>query len=134
VKDDKASLLNIRSVLEEGGCAIVLVPQGQWNFGTLDQVLGHHRRYSSDGLRTLAEDCGFEVKQMLEFNRIGTLAWFLNGKILRRRSFGLGQILLLNALTPVFRRIDKILPMGPLSLIAVLEPKPAAAPAQTAAA
>ena len=134
VKDDKASLLNIRSALEDGGRAIVLVPQGQWNFGTLDEVLGHQRRYSKASLRKLAEACGFEVKEMLEFNRVGTIAWYLNGKILQRRSFGLGQILLLNALTPIFRRIDKILPVAPLSLIAVLERKPDAAPAQTAAA
>ena len=134
VLDDKASLLNIRSVLEEGGRAIVLVPQGQWNYGTLDEVLGHHRRYSKDGLRKLAEECGFEVKHMLEFNRIGTIAWYLNGKIMRRRNFGLGQILILNALTPIFRRIDRLLPMASLSLIAVLERKPIAAPAQTAAA
>jgi glycosyltransferase involved in cell wall biosynthesis len=134
VEDDKTSLLNIRSVLEDGGRAIVLVPQGQWNFGTLDEVLGHRRRYSKASLRKLAEDCDFEVKEMLEFNRIGTIAWYLNGKIMRRRTFGLGQVLMLNALTPVFRRIDKILPMAPLSLIAVLERKPSAAPAQTAAA
>jgi hypothetical protein len=134
VKDDKASLLNIRSALEDGGRAIVLVPQGQWNFGTLDEVLGHQRRYSKAGLQKLAEECGFEVKEMLEFNRVGTIAWYLNGKIMRRRSFGLGQILLLNALTPIFRRIDKILPVAPLSLIAVLERKPDAAPARTVAA
>jgi hypothetical protein len=85
-------------------------------------------------LRKLAEECDFEVKEMLEFNRVGTIAWYLNGKIMRRRTFGLGQILMLNALTPLFRRIDKILPMAPLSLIAVLERKPSAAPAQTAAA
>src|SRR3954469_15601373 len=125
VPDDHASLRNIGSVLAEGGRAIVLVPQGQWNFGTLDELLGHRRRYDDATLRTLAADCGFEVERIIPFNRIGTVAWYLNGKILRRRSFGLGQVLLLNALTPLFRLLDRLLPVPPLSLIGILR-KPAA--------
>ena len=42
-----------------------------------------------------AEDAGFVVKDIFEFNRIGTPAWFLNGKILRRHTFGLFQIWML---------------------------------------
>jgi glycosyltransferase involved in cell wall biosynthesis len=132
VQDDKASLRNIRAVLAEGGRAIVLVPQGQWNFGTLDEVLGHQRRYSKEGLRALAVECGFEVKELVEFNRIGTIGWYLNGKILRRRKFGLLQILALNALTPLLRVVDGLLPVPALSLIAVLERAPEKASAQAA--
>jgi hypothetical protein len=39
---------------------------------------------------------------------------------LRRRTFGLWQITFLNLLTPLFRRLDKILLLPPLSLIALL--------------
>jgi glycosyltransferase involved in cell wall biosynthesis len=125
LKDDRAALLNIKSVLAPEGKAIVLVPQGQWNFGTLDEALGHERRYSREQLRGLADDCGFEVRELVEFNRIGTIAWFLNGRILRRRTFGLGQIMLLNLLTPIFRAIDRLLPVPSLSLIAVIAPRAA---------
>ena len=133
VPDDRTSLRNIRSVLAPGGKAIVLVPQGQWNFGTLDEVLGHHRRYSEEALRELATDCGFKVQTIMPFNRVGTPAWWLNGKVLRRRVFGLGQIMALNTLTPVFRRIDNLLPIEPLSLIAILERTDEAGGAKTAA-
>jgi glycosyltransferase involved in cell wall biosynthesis len=121
VENDRMALANIKSVLGAGGTAIILVPQGQWNFGTLDQVLGHQRRYSKESLRNLAADCGFAVKKIVEFNRVGTPAWFVNGKILQRRVFGLFQIWMLDLLTPVFRVIDPILPFPGLSLIAVLE-------------
>jgi glycosyltransferase involved in cell wall biosynthesis len=121
VEDDRGALANVRSVLAVGGTAIVLVPQGQWNFGTLDQALGHKRRYSKESLRALAEDGGFVVKDIFEFNRIGTPAWFMNGRILRRRVFGLFQIWMLDLLTPVFRVIDRLLPFPGLSLIAILE-------------
>jgi len=121
VEDDAGALSNIKSVLSENGHAIILVPAGQWNFGTLDEVLGHRRRYSKASLELLAQKCGLRVKKLLEFNRIGTVAWFLNGKILRRRTFGLAQISLLNLLTPVFRIVDSLLPVPALSLIAILE-------------
>jgi glycosyltransferase involved in cell wall biosynthesis/phospholipid N-methyltransferase len=121
VEDDRVALTNIKSVLADNGRAIVLVPQGQWNFGTLDQVLGHQRRYSERSLQKLAKECGFVVKEIVEFNRFGTPAWFINGKILHRRVFGLFQIWMLEVLTPILRLIDRFLPFPGLSLIAVLE-------------
>jgi glycosyltransferase involved in cell wall biosynthesis len=37
VEHDRIALNNIKSVLAPHGAAIILVPQGQWNFGTLDE-------------------------------------------------------------------------------------------------
>jgi glycosyltransferase involved in cell wall biosynthesis len=130
VKDDAASLRNIRSVLADDGRALVLVPQGQWNYGTLDEVLGHKRRYAKDQLHELAGRCGFEIERLIEFNRIGTAAWYLNGRIMRRRRFGRLQVWLLNVLTPLLRLIDRALPLPALSLIAVMKLKGAGAPAE----
>jgi glycosyltransferase involved in cell wall biosynthesis/phospholipid N-methyltransferase len=122
VEDDVEALQNLHSVLAPGGRVVVLVPQGEAIFGSLDQVLGHKRRYSEGSLRDVAAEAGFEVKEIVRFNRVGTPAWWLNGKLLRRRSFGLFQVMLLNLLTPVFQRIDRFLPFAPLSLVALLEP------------
>jgi SAM-dependent methyltransferase len=121
VDDDCRALDNIRQVLSDRGRAIVLVPQGEWIFGTLDKALGHKRRYSKRSLKAVAEASGFVVKEIFEFNRFGTLGWFINAKILRRQVFGVFQIWLLDLLTPLFRHIDRILPFPGLSLIAVLE-------------
>ncbi len=118
--DDLGALRNIREVLEDNGRAIVLVPCGPWLLGTLDDVLGHQRRYTRDQLKELADEAGFRLDAMLEFNRFGVIAWWINGKLLRRRTFGLWQIKMLNLLTPLFRVLDKFLPWPPLSLIAVL--------------
>jgi glycosyltransferase involved in cell wall biosynthesis len=136
VDDDRGSLENIRSVLAPDGKAIVLVPHVPGLLGTLDEVLGHKRRYSEESLRRLAKDSGFEVLEVLRFNRVGTPAWWLNGKLLRRRDFGLFQILALNTLTPAFRVVDRMLPFPPLSLIAILRPSAsdaAQAPAEPSA-
>jgi len=118
--DDLTALTNFRDVLEDQGRAIILVPCGPWLFGSLDEVLGHHRRYTRRQLTDLVERAGFHLEHMLEFNRIGVIAWWLNARLLRRRSFGFWQIKLLNTLTPVFRVLDKFLPLPPLSLIAVI--------------
>ena len=67
----------------------------------------------------VTRQCGLHCRQgHLEFNRIGAPAWFLNGKILRRDTFGLFQIWMLDLLTPLFRRIDWLLPFPGLSLVA----------------
>jgi glycosyltransferase involved in cell wall biosynthesis len=119
--DDRGALLNIRSVLDAGGRAIILVPCGPKLYGTLDEVLGHHRRYTRQTLEDLVKKANFELETMLEFNRVGVIAWWLNGRVLRRRIFGLWQIKTLNLMTPLFRTVDKILPLPPLSLIAVIK-------------
>jgi len=118
--DDLGALRNFREVLEDRGRAIILVPCGPWLFGSLDEVLGHHRRYTRKQLADLVEQAGFHLEHLLEFNRIGVIAWWLNARLLRRRTFGFWQIKMLNTFTPLFRVLDNLLPLPPLSLIAVI--------------
>jgi glycosyltransferase involved in cell wall biosynthesis len=118
--DDIGVLKNIREVLDDGGRAIILVPCGPALFGTLDTVLGHHRRYTRAQLSDLVQKAGLELQKLLPFNRVGVIAWWLNGRLLRRKTFGLWQIKTLNFLTPLFRVVDHLLPLPPLSLIAVV--------------
>jgi len=133
VKDDLGTLRNIHDCLAEGGRAIVLVPCGPKIFGTLDEVLGHCRRYTKEQLATVAQQAGFRVEQILGFNRAGVPAWWLNGRVLGRTTFGLGQIRVLNFLTPLFRVADSWLPLPPLSLIAILRKDDVAASSGTPA-
>ena len=121
IADDVRALANIRSVLADGGRAVLLVPQGPHLTGTLDEVLGHRRRYTRETLTATAEAAGLEVQEILPFNRAGTLAWYINGRVLKRREFGLVQVKLLNHLTPLLRLLDGVLPLPPLSLVAVLK-------------
>ena len=121
IADDVQALANIRSVLADGGRAVLLVPQGPGLAGTLDEVLGHRRRYTRETLAAAAEAAGLEIEKILPFNRAGTLAWYINGRLLKRREFGLVQVKLLNQLTPLLRLLDGVLPLPPLSLIAILK-------------
>ena len=119
IADDVGTLKNIYNVLEDGGRAIVLVPCGPKLYGTLDEVLGHCRRYTDEQLNDVAKRAGFRVETILRFNRPGVVAWWLNGKVLKRRTFGLAQIRVLNLVTPMFRLIDSWVPLPPLSIIGI---------------
>ena len=67
-----------------------------------DIIADTRRKLLTDVVRA----AGFELEKILEFNRVGVIAWWLNGRLLRRRIFGLWQIKLLNLMTPIFRLID----------------------------
>ena len=117
--DEIGSLRNIRSVLVPGGHAIVLVPQDPRLYSSLDEVLGHRRRYTRASLRAALEAEGFVVERLLDFNRVTTPGWWLNGRVLKRRHFGRGQLKIFNVMTWLFRRLERVLPWSGASLIAV---------------
>jgi SAM-dependent methyltransferase len=119
VKDDLAALRNIRGALQPGGRAIVLVPQDQSLYGTLDEVLGHYRRYSPALLRERMEAAGFEVERIFDFNRTTRPGWWWNGTAMRRRSFGRWQLRAFDALVPLLRRMDHLLPWRGVSVIGI---------------
>jgi hypothetical protein len=67
---------------------------------------------------------GFNVRYLKFFNFFGTLGWFVNGSLLRRRSLSKKQIIIFNKMVPFFIGLEKVIP--PLvgqSLIAAGERK-----------
>ncbi len=119
VEHDLDALRNIFSALKPGGRAIILVPQDQKAYGTLDEVLGHYRRYSEAQLRARMEGAGFQVERMLHFNRVTRPSWRFNGQVLKRRSFSRFQLKVFDTLVPLWRRIDGYFPWPAVSVIAV---------------
>ena len=126
VPDDNQGLRNIYSVLQPGGAAVVLVPEGQDIYGTLDEVLGHCRRYSEAELRQKMEAAGFRVEQIIRFNRITRPGWYVNGRLLKKKTFSPFQLAVFDRLVWLWRKIDKLLPWPPVSIIAIAR-KPAGA-------
>lgn len=124
VENDRLGLANIRRALVPGGRAVILVPEGMGVYGTLDEALGHCRRYDEAELRGKLKEAGFEVERMLYFNRPTRPGWYVNGRLLRRRTFSRFQIWVFDRLVWFWRRIDGWLPWKPTSLIAVAR-KPA---------
>jgi SAM-dependent methyltransferase len=131
VADDRGALARLREVLEPGGRLVLLVPAHQALYGTIDEAIGHYRRYERDDLVRLLEEVGFRVEEQKHVNATSMAGWLLNGRVLKRRSVPGLQARIADRLVPIYRLERKLnLPFG-LSVIAIArrEERPAAAAA-----
>ena len=121
IEDDHAATRRMFSALEPGGKLVLLVPQYQALFGSYDKHLFHCRRYNHDHLNALMTNCGFRVIYARGFNFPSLFGWWLNSVVLKRNQMGKVQLKLFDMLVPVFRTMEKVLPLPGLSLIMVGE-------------
>jgi glycosyltransferase involved in cell wall biosynthesis len=112
-------LTSFRQALEPGGHCIIIVPAEPALFTPLDESLGHHRRYRAGELRELMASAGFEVVHQRQMCKIGAAAWWINGRVLRRRQLTPRQMIWFDRLWPILRRLDRVLPWPGMSLICV---------------
>lgn len=129
ISDSASALKNMFDVLEPGGRAIILVPQGRWLYCPLDKALDHVTRYTRAELIEALRAAGFLIQKTFHFNRIGVLGWFINGKLLRRTRMAKFQLKVFDSLVWLWRRIDGLLPWHGLSIVAIAK-KPLGAPAE----
>jgi len=119
VEDDQTGLRNIHTILKSGGLAIILVPHDQRIFGAADRALGHYRRYSHEELRQRMEQAGFEVRRIVDFNRISRPGWYISGCLLNRADISPLALRTFDRFVWLWRRIDHLLPWPPTSIIAI---------------
>jgi SAM-dependent methyltransferase len=120
IADDASAMRNFRTVLSAGGSIVILVPAIPALFGTLDEAVGHHRRYMPASLRSVIEGNGFHVERLEWLNLLGIPGWLLNGRLLRRRVVPASQLQVYDRLAPLLARVESIfrLPFG-TSLLAI---------------
>ncbi|MDP3909501.1 MAG: class I SAM-dependent methyltransferase [Gemmatimonadales bacterium] len=109
VADDASSLDAIRKLLTVGGRLILLVPALRALYGTLDEALGHYRRYTRGELAAKFAAAAFHLRHIEYFNLAGITGWRLTGRVLRRRAIPAGSLRLYDALVPLFR-LERWLP------------------------
>ena len=119
VPDEAIALENVRNALVPGGRAVILVPQNPKLYNSLDEALEHRERYTAEGLRTSLERAGFRVERLLDFNRTSVPAWFVNGGLLKRRTFSRIQLKGLELMMPAVRRLDRMIPWHGLSVVGI---------------
>src|SRR5262249_52503271 len=59
----------LAATLKPGGLIVLLVPNNPRLYGSLDESLGHRRRYSAYDVQRLLEEHGFVVETVSGFNR-----------------------------------------------------------------
>jgi hypothetical protein len=97
----------------------VLVPQGKGLYGSLDEGMGQLRRFSREELGQMLGQTGFQIEQMYQLNKIGTLSWWLFGKVLGRKAISRPALKLFDKTVWFWRRVDGLLPWQGLSLVVV---------------
>jgi SAM-dependent methyltransferase len=120
IPDDGAAVRRFRQILPVGGKVVVLVPALPQLFGTIDEAVGHYRRYTPETLRKVLEENGFAVDTLEWMNLAGIAGWFLNSRVLRRRAVPRFQLKLYDRLAPLLAQAERHvkLPVG-MSLFAV---------------
>jgi glycosyltransferase involved in cell wall biosynthesis len=128
IEDDNKVLSNFFQLLRPGGHALLLVPAHPRLYTAMDKTLGHYRRYTREELVGKLQQAGFDVVADCGFNRLGTLGWFVSGKLLGRTTLSAGQMKLYEHLLPLAKLVERIGVLPPLSVIAVgRKPQPAEA-------
>ena len=107
IQDDVTALMHMREVLQPGGRVLLLVPAGRYMYGTLDEALGHYRRYEAADLAQRLAQAELHPLKLQYMNLAGIPGWYLNSRILRRTLLPKGQLQWFNRLAPWFIRFER---------------------------
>jgi glycosyltransferase involved in cell wall biosynthesis len=119
VEDDVGALRAMRALLEPGGRVVLVVPALRALYGEIDRAIGHHRRYSRDEIAEKLGAAGLTVEHVSYMNLLGVPGWFLNARLLRRRSVPGFQARINDWLVPWLRLERRFGPPLGMSLLAV---------------
>jgi SAM-dependent methyltransferase len=110
LSDDVGCLRQLRDALRPGGALAVYVPARQELFGTLDESVGHVRRYTRSLLKARLEQAGFFVEWVRYGNLVGVLPWLVSGRILRRQAIQAQSLRLFDRrIFPASARLEALL-------------------------
>jgi hypothetical protein len=108
-------------ILTPGGHLALLVPAFQFVSGTIDELVGHKRRYGREELSGKLSGAGFYIVELYYMNFIALPGWFVNNCVLKRKKESVSQVLFFDRfIVPWLKIIEDVFhpPFG-LSLVAV---------------
>jgi SAM-dependent methyltransferase len=82
IEDDRAMLESIYQRIRPGGRLMIYVPAFQVLYSSMDEKVGHHRRYTRESLEAAVKSAGFKVESSRYADSLGffaTLAYKLIG-------------------------------------------------------
>lgn len=92
IADDATELRIINNTLDPGGRVFIFVPALPWLHGSMDQQLGHYRRYRRSELEEKCVAAGFKVIVSRYFDFPGVLPWWIKYRLLRSGSMEPGAV------------------------------------------
>jgi SAM-dependent methyltransferase len=119
VENPDQVLESLAGTLKPGGRMVVVTPNLPGLFGTLDQRLGHKRRYTAASLRALLEAHGLAVGRTESFNKVSLIAWAAYSRMIGAGNISKLVLKLFDKSVWLLRRLDVVIPWPGLTLIAV---------------
>lgn len=83
IEDDQLELRVAHQTLAAGGRIFIFVPALRWLYGSLDQQIGHHRRYTRPELESKCRSAGFRLIKSGYFDFAGIVPWGIKYRVLR---------------------------------------------------
>jgi SAM-dependent methyltransferase len=123
IEKDEEALSYMYNTLVRNGKLLLLVPAFRCLFGGVDLLVGHQRRYQKKELKNKLLRAGFKITDLYFMNSVGMFGWFLNNRILKRKSQPSSQVMFFDKyVVPWLSSLERLirLPFG-LSLIAIAE-------------
>jgi hypothetical protein len=121
IEHDRRALKGCFEILEGGGRLVLLVPAHQALYSDMDRNIEHFRRYDLRSLRRMVEEVGFRVVHERHLNMLGALAWFVNGRILRRQLIPSRQLRVFDFVVKLLALEKLVHPPFGLSILLVAE-------------
>lgn len=120
IKNDDKALTSMHNMMDGESRLILLVPAFRVLYGTLDKRYGHHRRYNKSDLLKKLKHRNFIVEEIQYHNLIAVLGWFVNARVVKKRTMSRTQIKIFDKLVPLLKRLEERLrvPFG-LSLMVI---------------
>lgn len=112
IADDEGELDAVRLTLSECGRVFIFVPALQWLFGTLDERVGHLRRYSKSELEQKLRRSGFKIVRSAYFDFPGIAPWWLKYRLMKSVTMEPGAVRFYDRfIIPAVRRIESLITM-----------------------
>src|SRR5436190_5736758 len=121
IENDVVALKNMHSLLKPGGRLLLYVPANPRLYCEIDRGVGHFRRYVIDDLTDKMKQAGFRVSHSRHHNILGALGWWINGKVLGKKSIGATDVNGFDLLLPLAKLQDRMDSRFALSILAVGE-------------
>lgn len=108
IRCDRAALRNMHRMLARHGKLLLIVPALPCLFGTVDQAVGHYRRYTTHNLNNKLRQAGFSVETQRYMNFFGLFTWWFAGHVLKRRTLHAGTCRWLDRFVPWVERLERV--------------------------
>lgn len=108
IRDDRAAVRNLARMLAPGGRLLAYVPAMPFAYGSLDEALGHYRRYTRKSFAELLRGAGLETGPIRYMNFPGLFGWVMQGRLLHRRVLPAGQVATFERIVPLVAALDRL--------------------------